>query len=577
MRKSTTKAILSISLLLLGAKLALAQEVPRYPIKLDMIDSTRNEPLNGCEVGITCKFPNGEIIYENTNGTINDQYETPAYPVGSEAEIIVTKLGYRRQQFRHVLSLDPFANRITVKMATAKPDTVGLVIEGDLYFWQDGIRHAAANEIMRFYTQKGIREQTTDGHGHYRIEFVDQDLTGKDSLKFRAAQASDLFEQQDRIVMTKIHYKVFDFQLEPKTELVTLEIGVMDSTIGAPLENAHVRIYQASNLIAEGKTTDHGYYKTDSRFIKMRGDIDIQVSKEGFGGAHRTIPISKAYTKFALQTTFVKLSGAVKLSKKERYKLHVKLDTATYKTIEADQEGNWQIQIPRERLTNVITITVIAEGEGTIGEQSMPISEVLRENQVSFLEIDPKSKTGKWKNQINFGFGVGVDPMYLPTLKGGTTLGDSWGFLHKSIEMTFGARRIPNFLFGVGYNGMQLQFQHHMRVFEDSVVVLPAESIPVSYISFNCKYLIGPRSIPQVKLLIGFAASTKHERVLGGLRLQIGKHSLLELTAQYLNCWKTVMKYEFNYFGPPTPNPKENYLIQRPILNATLIKKISWE
>jgi hypothetical protein len=563
-------------LAILSAK---GQDVPQHQTTLFILNGATGEPLYGCEARVSCKLSTGEFVNENVNGTNTDAFSTNPYPVGSELEIIITKTGFQRHEARHVVSLSELANRVDVRMLPVTIDTVGLVIEGDLSFVQDGVRQVVQGESVRIYTLNGVINVEVDQNGFFKRLLTDKDLAGKDSLKVRAAYAGNRFEPQDIFVSTKAHYKLANFLLIPKTELVTLEVEVKDSLIGTPLANAHVRIYQAGRLHAEGNTSEHGYFKTESRFSRLHDSLEVQVFREGYGGTAQSVPISNNKVIFELRSTHIKLYGAIAHTKKALFQVQMKIDSTIYTTVQASETGNWEISIPRDRIAKAKTITVFVDDQNTSGEQQKLVAEILQENLVEFPAIDPKSRAAKWRSQINFGFGLGVDPKYPPSMPfGSLSLKEPWEYLYRSVDVAIGFRRFPNFLVGVGYNTMRLLFQDTISILgnDQDTTMMPSEKISLDYFSLNVKYAIGPNSTPGIKLLIGAAVNVKNQRLLTGLQLGLGKRTKLELTAQYFISLNNVTMYTFNPFGPVIALPKKEYSIRRPMYFLTLIKKISW-
>ncbi len=543
-----------------------------------MLNGATGEPLNGCEALVSCKLSTtGVVVIENMNGTSTDAFPTNPYPVGSELEIILTKPGFQRHVLQHVVSLDDMANRIDVRLLPLAVDTVGLVIEGDLSFMEDGIRQVVQGESVRIFTLNGVINVEVDQNGFFHKELTDKDLAGKDSLKVRAAYAGIRFEPQDIFISTKAHYKLANFQLVPKTELVTLEVEVKDSLIGNPLANAHLRIYQAGRLLAEGNTTVHGYYKTESRFSKLHDSLDIQVFREGYGGTAQSVPISNNKVIFELRSTHIKLYGTIADTKKALLQVQIKIDSTIVTTVQASESGNWEISIPRDRIAKAKTITVFVDDQNTSGEQQKLVAEILQENLVEFPAIDPKSRAAKWRSQINFGFGLGLDPINKPPLPPPFISFKYWSrYLYPNLDLMIGIRQIPNLLVGIGYQKMQILFNDTILVLGTTVQKMSADTIRQRYLSFNAKYLLGPRLIPGIKLVSGFAIAPRNYRIFAGLQLGLGKRTKLEFTAHYHFCRDTVTMYCFNLLGPVISILQEDFWIQRPLLFFTLIKKISW-
>lgn len=569
-------------MLFLTVTWARGQVVPQYVTTLFILNGVTGETLSGCETRVSCKLSTtGETVNENVNGTSSDDFRTNPYPVGSELEIIVTKAGFQRYALRHIVSLDEMANRIDVRMFPVAIDTVGLVIEGDLSFVQDGIRQVVQGESVRIYTLNGVINVEVDQNGFFKKVLTDKDLAGKDSLKVRAAYAGNRFEPQDIYVSTKAHYKMASFQLIPKTELVTLEVEVKDSLTGKPLENAHVRIYQGGRLIAEENTSEHGYYRIESRLSRLHDSLEIQVFKEGYGTFSKVAPVSNSKVRFALCSTHVKLYGTIADTKKTLFQVQIKIDSSILGTVQASESGNWEINIPRDKIANAKTITVLVDDQNTSGEQQKLVADIQHENVVEFPAIDPKSRAGKWRSQINFGFGLGLDPLNAPPSPSPlSSLAYSSSFLFYSYDVSLGIRRIPNLLVGVGYNKMQLLFNDTISVWgnPDSVETMEADTFRGSYVSLNFKYLIGPRFLPGIKLLLGGSLSLSHarHRLIAGVQLGLGKGTKLEFTAQYLLCKEDVTMYTFNHFGSAIVSHEKDFWIQRPLFYLTLIKKISW-
>jgi hypothetical protein len=237
---------------------------------------------------------------------------------------------------------------------------------------------------------------------------------------------------------------------------------------------------------------------------------------------------------------------------------------------------------------------VLVDDQNTFGEQQKLVPEVLRENVVEFPAIDPKSRSGKWRNQINFGFGLGLDPLNTPPLpshsafsspsasteKATSALGYSLSYLFHNYEVSLGIRRIPNLLVGVGYNKMRLLFNDTIAVWgnPDSIATMDAQAFERDYLSFNLKYLIGPRFLPGIRLLLGSSLSLAghRHRLIAGVQLGLGKRTKLEFTTQYLMSREDVTTYTFNHSGSAMKSEEKGFWIQRPLFYLTLIKKISW-
>jgi hypothetical protein len=578
--KTLRLTIAACLMLFLAVTWARGQVVPQYVTTLFILNGATGETLNGCETRVSCKLSTtGETVNENVNGTSSDDFRTNPYPVGSELEIIVTKAGFQRHALRHIVCLDEMANRIDVRMFPVAIDTVGLVIEGDLSFVQDGIRQVVQGESVRIYTLNGVINVEVDQNGFFKSVLTDKNLAGKDSLKVRAAYAGNRFEPQDIYVSTKAHYKMASFQLIPKTELVTLEVEVKDSLTGKPIENAHVRIYQGGRLITEGNTSAHGYHKTESRFSRLNDSLEIQVFKEGYGTFSKVAPLSNNNIRFALCSTHIKLYGTIADTKKTFFQVQIKIDSSILGTVQASESGDWEFIIARDKITNGKTITVQVDDQNTSGEQQKLLAEIQHENVVEFPAIDPKSRAGKWRSQINFGFGLGLDPQYPPMVEFPKfSIKEPWKFLHRSADVAIGFRRVPNFLVGIGYNTMRLLFQDTISILGNNkdTTMMPPQEIQLDYFSLNVKYAIGPKFLPGVKLLLGAAVSIRHQRLLTGVQLGLGKRTKLELTSQYLISLNKVTMYTFNPFGPPIASLMIPHTIRRPMYFLTLIKRISW-
>lgn len=553
-------------LLFFAALRLCGQNVPTFPTTLYFLNGVTNEPLKAVDVKVSGQLSTGEIFNENPDGTPNDDYETEAYPVGSVLEIVVKKAGYQRQKVRHTVDLNPSANRIDVRLLPIAIDTVGMVIEGDLTCIEDGIRKVVDKESVRIYTLNGVINVDVDQNGFFHIQLSEKDIAGKESLQVRAAYAGNRFEPQDIFVSTKEHYKLANFQLIPKTELVTLEVDVKDSLVGNPIANAHVRIYQAGRLIAEGATTEHGYYKTESRFSKLYDGIEVQVFKEGYGAfVKRCLPDQRS-VEFDLIAQVITVHGMVKNVRKNILPMQIFLDDSLYKELSTNEEGEWHIQLPREAMYGHDILKILAKDHGTFGFEKKSIADISQANTVEFPEINPRARAGKWQTQINLGIGAAVDQLS----KNCTTVSPTADFC-------LGIRYIPGLMIGIGGSQLRIRYSDSILALNKTRLFYRDTILKRSFLNLTLRYYLSPHPLPWIKFMVGTSLSFGSQSAMAGIQLSIARNMKIEFAGSYLwSKWEKPV-FDFNFFGPATRRLVSNIPIDRKLLSVTLIKKISWK